>query len=357
MAKISVIIPVYNVEKYLKEAINSILCQTMNDLEIIVVDDGSKDKCPEIIDECASKDNRIIAIHKQNGGYGQAMNRGLEKATGEYIAILEPDDYIDSNMYKDLYDIAKKYDSDIVKSGFFENMQCSKINRIIKIKWNDYIPQDKSFTIKEYPYFLYYHPSIWSAIYKREFLNKNNIRFIEAKGSSWTDNPFSVQALILANSINYTSKAYYYWRRLNYSESDDLKDYTIPFERTDEIHNWLDENNINDENIKVQLFRRELAYINIVLGMKKIEDEDDCYKRIKALISRCPKTFLKNKDVRKDEIKTYLSIKNNPKLARTRILIKKIRKSIISIRWNNREKSIHLFGKLYSFGTINTGSE
>ena len=99
MPKISVIVPIYGVEKYLKEAVDSLLNQTMNDLEIILLDDGGKDACPQIIDEYAQKDNRIIAIHKQNGGYGQTMNVGLDRATGEYIAILEPDDYIESKMY------------------------------------------------------------------------------------------------------------------------------------------------------------------------------------------------------------------------------------------------------------------
>ena len=154
MAKVSVIVPIYGVEKYLKKAIDSILNQTLKDLEIILIDDGGKDNCPQIIDEYAKMDNRIIAIHKQNGGYGQTCNVGLEKATGEYIAILEPDDYIDSKMYEDLYAIAKQHNSDIVKSCFYDNLQTEYERKISKTQWNDYIPEDKSFTIKEYPFFL-----------------------------------------------------------------------------------------------------------------------------------------------------------------------------------------------------------
>ena len=221
MAKVSVIVPVYGVEKYLREAIDSVLNQTLTDLEIILIDDGGKDNCPAIIDEYAQNDSRIIAIHKQNGGYGQTCNLGLSKATGEYIAILEPDDYIDSKMYEELYKIAKEHNSDIVKSCFYDNLQCDRLKRVKKVKWNDYIPEDKSFTIKEYPYFLYYHPSIWTCIYKKEFLDKHNIRFVEAPGAGWTDNPFQVQTMCLAERINYTSNAYYYWRRLNYFDSDE----------------------------------------------------------------------------------------------------------------------------------------
>ena len=349
MPKVSVIVPIFCVEKFLRQAIDSIINQTLSDLEIILVDDGSKDNCPQIIDEYAKKDNRIIAVHKENAGYGAACNTGLDRATGEYIAILEPDDYIAPEMYQDLYNIAKQFDSDIVKSCFYENLYNNGKSRIKKTVWNDYIPEDKTFSIKEYPFFLQYHPSIWSCIYKKEFINNNNIRFLEEPGSGWTDNPFQVQTMCLANRINYTSKAYYYWRRLNFFESDDLKDYTIPFKRTDEIHNWLDENNIKDENILIQLFRRELAYIDIVLGMKNISDEKDCYKRINLLISRFPISFCENKSVREIEITKYLNIKNNPKQVRLKIMQKRIPKDILSIRWNNREKIILLFGRLYIF--------
>ena len=219
MAKVSVIVPIYGVEKYLRECLDSIVNQTLSDLEIILIDDGSKDNCPQIIDEYAQKDNRIIAIHKENDGYGSAMNVGLENVTGEYIGIVEPDDYIDSKMYEDLYKIAKEYDSDVVKSCFYDNLQAKEEQRILKTKWDDdKIPQNRSFKITECGLFLQYHPSIWSCIYKRKFLKKHNIRFIEAPGSGWTDNPFQVQTMCRAERINYTPNAYYYWRRLNKDE-------------------------------------------------------------------------------------------------------------------------------------------
>lgn len=344
MAKISVIIPIYGVEKYLKEAVDSLLNQSLTDLEIILIDDGGKDNCPLIIDEYAKKDNRIIAIHKQNGGYGHTMNVGLKKATGEYIAILEPDDYIDSKMYEDLYNIAKQYNSDIVKSCFYDNLQSKEKQKISKTSWTDYIPEDKSFTIKEYPYFLFYHPSIWSCIYKKEFLEKHNIKFVEAPGAGWTDNPFQVQTMCLAERINYTSKAYYYWRRTNFYDADDLKDYTIPFKRSNEIHQWLENNNITDENILIQLCRRELAYINIVLGMKKIPDLKNCFDEINKMINRMPEEKILNSNcLSKKEIKKYKEIKRNIKITYLKIQFKRKRKSLFSIRLNKNEKRIVLF--------------
>lgn len=344
MVKVSVIVPIYGVEKYLKEAVDSILNQTLLDLEVILIDDGSKDRCPEIIDEYGKKDSRVIAIHKKNGGYGQSMNMGIDRASGEYIGIVEPDDYIDSKMYENLYKIAEEYGSDIVKSGFYVNYQTKKVTKIVKEIWPDDILEDRSFVVREYPCFFANHPSIWSAIYKRDFLNKNKIRFTEVKGAGWTDNLFQVQSMCLAKKINYTSEAYYYWRRLNIEHSDDLKDYTIPFDRSSEIHDWLDKYGINDQRMLVNLFRRELSYVRTVLGMKKIANKKDCYTRIYKLLCRCPRTFLKSQDVNESEVKDYLLFKKNPGLARRKILFKRFRRSLVSIRWNRREKSFTLFG-------------
>ena len=354
MPKISVIVPIYGVEKYLKEAVDSLLNQTMNDLEIILLDDGGKDACPQIIDEYAQKDNRIIAIHKQNGGYGQTMNVGLDRATGEYIAILEPDDYIESKMYEDLYKIAKKFDSDIVKSCFYDNLQAKEEQRILKTKWDDdKIPQNRSFKITECGLFLQYHPSIWSCIYKKEFLDKHNIKFIEAPGAGWTDNPFQVQTMCLAERINYTPNAYYYWRRLNKDESDDLKDYTIPFKRTDEIHKWLEENNINNKEILLNLYMREISYIGIVLGMKSLKQVNNALYLINGRLRQIDRdNLISNSKIKNSRKKDIKLIYNNPLKYRKKILFEKYKKNLISIRWNKREKRVILFGKTILKGDV-----
>ena len=108
MPKVSIVIPTYNVEQYLKECLDSVINQTLKDIEIICVDDGSTDNSGKILDEYAAKDSRIKVIHKENGGYGKAMNVGIDNATGEYIGIVEPDDYIEFDMYETLYINAKK---------------------------------------------------------------------------------------------------------------------------------------------------------------------------------------------------------------------------------------------------------
>ena len=347
MAKVSVIVPIYGVEKYLKECLDSILRQTLDDIEILLINDGSKDNCPKIIDEYAKKDERIIAIHKENGGYGETCNLGLKRAKGEYVAILEPDDYINSKMYEDLYKIAKEFNSDIVKSSFFENLQTKEFQRMTKTIWNnDKIPQNRSFKIEECGLFLQYHPSIWSAIYKREFLEKNNIRFVEAKGAGWTDNLFQVQTMCLAEKINYTPNAYYYWRRLNEDESDDLKDYTIPFKRTDEIHKWLEEKNIKSKEIYSNLYAREMMYISFVLGKRNFKEIDKALVLVNDLLQKIDKNLLKNsKNVNPKDKKRNELIFKSPIEYRRKILFKKFKQNLISVRWNKREKRVILLGK------------
>ena len=111
--KISVIVPVYKVEKYLDKCVESIVNQTYKNLEIILVDDGSPDNCPAMCDEWAEKDERIRVIHKENGGLADARNAGMDIATGDYIGFVDSDDWIEPNMYEVLLKNALKYDADI----------------------------------------------------------------------------------------------------------------------------------------------------------------------------------------------------------------------------------------------------
>ena len=111
---ISIVVPVYNTEKYLKRCVDSILAQTYTDLEIILVDDGSKDSSGAICDEYAKQDQRIQVVHKKNGGVSSARNLGLDLAQGEYIAFVDSDDYLDPNMYEEMYKVALEYNCEVV---------------------------------------------------------------------------------------------------------------------------------------------------------------------------------------------------------------------------------------------------
>ena len=115
--KVSVIVPVYNVEPWIRRSLDSLVNQTLKDIEIVVIDDGSPDKCPEIIDEYAKKDPRIVVIHQKNQGYGSAVYNGMLKASGEYIGFTDPDDYVDLDFYEKLYLEANNSKADIVKGN------------------------------------------------------------------------------------------------------------------------------------------------------------------------------------------------------------------------------------------------
>ena len=115
---ISIIVPIYNVEKYLSKCIDSILAQTYNDIEVILVDDGSPDNCPMICDEYAQKDNRVIVIHQKNAGVSAARNAGLKAAHGEYIGFVDPDDWISSSMYQEMITALERENADLAICGY-----------------------------------------------------------------------------------------------------------------------------------------------------------------------------------------------------------------------------------------------
>ena len=113
--KVSIIVPIYKVEKYLVQCIDSIINQTLKDIEIILVDEGDKDACRYIIDHYEQTDDRVVAIHKKNGGYGASVNNGIDIARGEYIGIVESDDFIKAEMFEELYKYAHKLTLTLLK--------------------------------------------------------------------------------------------------------------------------------------------------------------------------------------------------------------------------------------------------
>ena len=186
--KISIIVPIYNVEKYLRECLDSLIHQTLKEIEIICVNDGSTDNSAQILEEYRLKDNRIKVIHKENGGLGSAYNLGIEKATGGYIGFVESDDVARPEMFEDLYSLITEYDCDLVKSDYY--LYYSSKNKIVP---NKMIKEEDAFKVtnsRENPELLFLAPSIWSAIYKKEFLMKNNIKFLETPGASYQDTSF-----------------------------------------------------------------------------------------------------------------------------------------------------------------------
>lgn len=282
--KVSVIVPVYNVEDYLKQALDSVINQTMKEIEIICVNDGSTDLSKSILDEYQKSDERVVVVNKSNRGYGAACNTGLKLARGKYTAILEPDDFIDTDMYENLYSLAESNNADMVKSAFYEYTDGKGSS---KINWSEqYLMPDDVFEIEEYPQFLYFHPSIWSCIYKTDFLKSHKILFKEVTGAGWVDNPFQVQTLCLAERIVYTDTPYYNYRLTNPTSSSNIVNISNPFDRSDEVHAFLDKKQIWHQGVLANLYKRELGYINKVLSGVTDNLFDFACKKITDMVAR-----------------------------------------------------------------------
>ena len=183
--KVSIIIPIYNTEKYLDRCMQSVLSQTLKDIEIILVDDESPDNAPMMCDDYAKQDSRIKVIHKKNGGLGFARNSGLDVASGEYVAYLDSDDYVAKNMYEILYNKAKDYKCDVVMCGYNFVDRYGHVNNctntmqkqlyeeddVLKILFATLGAAPKDFTDN------IMGMSVWRAIYSVDIIKKNNIRF------------------------------------------------------------------------------------------------------------------------------------------------------------------------------------
>ena len=209
MCKVSILVPIYNVEKYLRQCLDSVVNQTLQDIEIICINDGSTDSSPAIINEYAAKDSRIKVINKPNSGYGHSMNQGLKLAQGEYIGIVESDDFADSNMFEVLYDKAITSNADIVKANYWTQVSDIKLfkNLLDGEPYNEvFDPQSRAKTIFNRPV------AVWSAIYRREHLLKNGIYFNETPGASYQDVAFSFKAISSAERMLLIKDAFLHYR-------------------------------------------------------------------------------------------------------------------------------------------------
>lgn len=221
MPKVSIIVPIYNVENYLEECLESIVRQTLQDIEIVCINDGSTDHSMEILKAYASADDRIVVVDKKNEGYGVGMNIGLDKAKGEYIGIVEPDDYVPLNMFEDLYLKAKEYNLDFVKADFYRFVTAEDGD--MQLSYNHLTSAKKKYNVvfnpSREPEALTYTMNTWSGIYKNEFLKKYNIRHHETPGASFQDNGFWIQTFCYANRAMILDTPYYMNRRDNPNSS------------------------------------------------------------------------------------------------------------------------------------------
>jgi len=225
MPKISIIMPVYKVEKYVGKTIESILNQTLEDFEFFAIDDGSPDKSGEICEEYAKKDNRIKVIHKENGGAPEARNVAIEKATGKYMYFIDSDDWIEKDYLEKMYELAEKENADLVVTGFCMEYYQNGEYVTYKNQIEDFVyKKQEDFRKNAYKYLNNSILSLpWNKLYLAKRIKDENIRFPKTK---WDDHHFNMDFLMNAEKVVMSSMTLYHWYRsregsetmINYSD-------------------------------------------------------------------------------------------------------------------------------------------
>lgn len=233
MPLFSIIVPVYNVEKYLNKCVQSVLDQSFCDFELILVDDGSPDGCPALCDRWAKKDARIKVIHKQNGGLINARKSGLEAAAGEYIGFVDGDDWIEPHVYGLFADMIKKYSPDMVLSDFYYDSggALEKSGQLFTKEYYD----SEALKNELYPVMLYsgvyykfgVNPCCWSKVFKKELLKKN-LPQVDGRVKMGEDAAFVYPCLLDAHSAAAVPQAGYHYisneQSMTNSYDENLKD-------------------------------------------------------------------------------------------------------------------------------------
>ncbi len=274
--KISVIVPVYNVKDYLKACVKSIVSQTYENLEIILVDDGATDGCSELCDEIAKTDERILVVHKENGGLSDARNAGMDIATGDFIGFVDSDDSIESDMFEILINNLLKYDADI---------SCCRYTKVWEDGNEEPVGNDGKVTeylgldaLKEYLYGKTMDPFVVNKLYKAELLNTLNgekRRFI--KGVLGEDNPFNIEILKTVNKVVLAGESKY---RYLQKRPGAITNSAVSQKKIDSVYFWDSVRKDCSKNYpeleKYALRRQALFYIglyNTVSRQKSYESE------------------------------------------------------------------------------------
>ena len=215
MPKVTIILPSYNVRDYIQQCMNSVTEQTLREIEILCVDAGSTDGTEGILQEFAARDDRIRILESDRKSYGYQMNMGIKEARGEYIGIVETDDFIEPDMYEILYRVAKQHDADIVKGGRYERFGQKNARDIEFLV--DYVPADKEtntvFSPDDDPSVHWWEGNIWDGIYRRELLMKKTIDFNESPGAAYQDIGFFHLSMNEADRVVYLRNPFYHYRK------------------------------------------------------------------------------------------------------------------------------------------------
>ncbi len=263
---VSVIMPVYGVEKFVGKAIESILDQTFSDFEFLIVDDGTPDKSGEICDAYAAKDDRIRVFHKENGGAPSARNYAIERANGSYFYFMDSDDWAEPTMLEEMVRAAKQTDAQLVVTGFFIDTYVNDtdyITETVSLPSQTFVSQ-QDFRENAHRLFdrnLLYTP--WNKLYDADYIRKNDLRF---PNTFWDDFPFNLSVVRDVERVTLLQNAYYHFMRAR-TESETAKYRADMYEKREEEHGWMIELyrywQIDNENTCEFLARR---YIERLVG-------------------------------------------------------------------------------------------
>lgn len=298
METISVILPIYNVEKYLAHCLDSLLAQTYTNLEIILVNDGSKDGSLEVCQSYAEKDSRFIVIDKVNEGVAIARNIGIEAATGEYIAFIDPDDWVEPEMYASMLAQIKKYESPICLCNFYKDTKRRSQPKYFEFE-SEILQEDE--IIEELinnmigmpdllPKYVYVMGSVWRGLFDRAFINENKLRFVP-KLTIMEDLVFMVQALLKCSRVAIDQGVWYHYVQhatsaLHSYNGQLWEDQLVVYELLEQS---LKEANLESSEMRNRL---DIRYIGMILTALKNETYTKKDGDLKDTLSNIKEIFM-----------------------------------------------------------------
>ena len=282
--KLSIIVPVYGVEKYIDKCLNSLVKQSLKEIEIIVVNDGTKDNSQKIIDKYVKKyPDKIKSYIKENGGQGSARNYGLEKANGEYIGYVDSDDFVEKDMYKKLYNKAKENNYDIVVCGNY-NVSEDYQNKNIDTFINNYNTDLENIFFGKM--------AVWNKIYKRDILIKNKLEF---KEKVWyEDLAFTLKAIMNSNTFAFIDEPLYDYliREGSTMNNSNVQRNLEILDAFNDILSYIKHNKKEEYFSKIEFLAIDHIYISAIVRVLKAEADDKVKREtINKLIDYMNKKF------------------------------------------------------------------
>lgn len=295
MPKVSLIIPVYNVQDYIEKCLDSVVNQTIDDMEIIIVNDGSKDQSKQKIENYLEKYPKIKYLEKENGGLSDARNYGLKFATGEYVAFLDSDDYVEKNTYEEMYNLAKKEKSDMVECDFIWEYP-NKIREDIGVLYSSKKEMIEKARVVA-----------WNKLIKREIIEKTNLQF--PVGLRYEDVEFFYKMVPYISKVSFVKKCliHYVQRGDSIANTQNIRTKEI-FKVLDNVIKYYKENNLYNE------YKQELEYIYVRFllcsSLKRMCKIEDKRQRKQAIQETWENINTKFPNWRKNDILKKKSMKN-----------------------------------------------